>query len=282
MPADKLNIGSRIATPRKLPAFGEESLKECEIKLLAYLIAEGHLSNRFILFSNKDEKIVNDFKFAVNDFDGNLKIKKHSKSNCFRVIENKKRIIIKQASRDSMGRFNSKPITDSKSSLRKWLDNIGIYNKLSNEKFVPKSIFKLPKNKLSLFINRLFSCDGSIYKQGPSYWKISYSSSSKRLAREFSKQCRSKKVKLPYFQVRLPLKFETILKFFADTMRSDHAPFWRANIPALMITDTANFRCPYYHTEADTIDKLDFIFMKKVIQVTLATTIEMLRKKALR
>jgi hypothetical protein len=100
---------------------------------------------------------------------------------------------------------------------------------------------------------------------------------SKRLAREFSKQCRSKKVKLPYFRVRLPFKFETILKFFADTMRSDHAPFWRANIPALMITDSANFRNPYYHTEADTIDKLDFEFIKKVTQVTIATTIEMLR-----
>ncbi len=56
-----------------------------------------------------------------------------------------------------------------------------------------------------------------------------------------------------------------------DTLRSDHAPFWRENIPALMITDTANFRYPYYHTKADTIDKLDFDFIKKITQVTIAT-----------
>ncbi|MFH1682723.1 MAG: Hint domain-containing protein, partial [Candidatus Woesearchaeota archaeon] len=50
MPAEKLNLGSRIATPRRIGVFGDNSLKECEIKLLAYLIAEGHLGNNFVLF----------------------------------------------------------------------------------------------------------------------------------------------------------------------------------------------------------------------------------------
>ena len=38
-PAEKLNPGARIATPRKIEAFGENQLRECEVKLLAYLIA---------------------------------------------------------------------------------------------------------------------------------------------------------------------------------------------------------------------------------------------------
>ena len=42
-----------------------------------------------------------------------------------------------------------------------------------------------------------------------------------------------------------------------------------------MITDTANFRYPYYHTEADTIDKLDFEFMKKITQATIATVLDL-------
>ena len=43
--AQELNIGSRIATERKIECFGKEEMLEHEVKLLAYLIAEGHLSN---------------------------------------------------------------------------------------------------------------------------------------------------------------------------------------------------------------------------------------------
>lgn len=40
---------------------------------------------------------------------------------------------------------------------------------------------------------------------------------------------------------------------------SDHASFWDAGFPnAIMVTDTAPFRYPYYHTVQDTPDKVDF------------------------
>jgi hypothetical protein len=42
-----------------------------------------------------------------------------------------------------------------------------------------------------------------------------------------------------------------------DLMRSDHAPFLTAGIPAVMMTDTANFRNPNYHQPTDTIDTID-------------------------
>lgn len=38
---------------------------------------------------------------------------------------------------------------------------------------------------------------------------------------------------------------------------SDHWSFEQYGIPALMVTDTAPFRYPYYHTEQDTPDKVD-------------------------
>lgn len=43
-----------------------------------------------------------------------------------------------------------------------------------------------------------------------------------------------------------------------DLDRSDHAPFWRARVPSLMITDTAPLRNPAYHRPADTPDTLDY------------------------
>ena len=40
-------------------------------------------------------------------------------------------------------------------------------------------------------------------------------------------------------------------------------------------TDSANFRCPHYHTGSDTIEHVDFDFVKKVAQTSLLTMIAM-------
>ena len=42
-----------------------------------------------------------------------------------------------------------------------------------------------------------------------------------------------------------------------DTRRSDHASFWDAGYPAIMVTDTANMRNPHYHKPSDRIETLD-------------------------
>jgi Zn-dependent M28 family amino/carboxypeptidase len=45
---------------------------------------------------------------------------------------------------------------------------------------------------------------------------------------------------------------------------SDHWAFWKAGYPALMITDTAPYRYPYYHTQEDTPDKVDYPRLSQV------------------
>lgn len=47
---------------------------------------------------------------------------------------------------------------------------------------------------------------------------------------------------------------------------SDHWAFWQAGYPAIMITDTAHFRNPNYHTAADKPDTLDYDRMARVIE----------------
>jgi aminopeptidase YwaD len=42
-----------------------------------------------------------------------------------------------------------------------------------------------------------------------------------------------------------------------DMMRSDHAAFMAMGVPALLLTDTANFRNPNYHRPTDTIETID-------------------------
>ncbi len=53
-----------------------------------------------------------------------------------------------------------------------------------------------------------------------------------------------------------------MLNLFPDLLRSDHAPFWDKGIPAVFVSDTANFRNPHYHQPEDTPDTLDLEFFK--------------------
>lgn len=58
-----------------------------------------------------------------------------------------------------------------------------------------------------------------------------------------------------------------------DSRRSDHASFWDQDYPALLITDTANFRNPNYHRPTDTLETLDLTFATQVTQAALATAL---------
>lgn len=229
-PVEDLKIGSRIATPRKA-LFGVNEIQESNVKLLAYLLAEGHLSNGFVLFSNFDKKIQDEFKECINDFDFNLRVDTHSKEGCFRVSQKKKRYILKDIKRNDKGQFKGNNVLYEKSSINLWLRQLGIYNKLSFEKFIPQEIMRLKKEQVAIFLNRLFSCDGSIYSKKVKLgraWQISYSSSSEKLIRqvqsllirfEILSRLRRKKVKCndKFFEVfELVLDSSNVIKFIEE------------------------------------------------------------------
>ena len=60
-------------------------------------------------------------------------------------------------------------------------------------------------------------------------------------------------------------------RILPDTRLSDHSPFWDAGLFAVMITDTAFFRNPNYHTPKDTFDTLDYFFMAELVKSLLIT-----------
>jgi Zn-dependent M28 family amino/carboxypeptidase len=47
---------------------------------------------------------------------------------------------------------------------------------------------------------------------------------------------------------------------------SDQWSFWQEGYPGIMITDTAVYRYPYYHTVSDTFDKIDYDKAARVVQ----------------
>ena len=55
------------------------------------------------------------------------------------------------------------------------------------------------------------------------------------------------------------------LKLLPGINFSDHFSFWEAGIPAVMVTDTAYLRNPNYHQPTDTMEKLDFEKMARVV-----------------
>ena len=58
---------------------------------------------------------------------------------------------------------------------------------------------------------------------------------------------------------------------------SDHGSFWSEGYPAIMITDTALYRYPYYHSARDTPDKVDYARLARVT-AALAAVVEALAK----
>jgi oligoendopeptidase F len=54
-------------------------------------------------------------------------------------------------------------------------------------------------------------------------------------------------------------------QFEAGVDWSDHASFWEAGYPGVMLTDTALYRYPHYHTARDTPDKLDYERLARLV-----------------
>ena len=66
-------------------------------------------------------------------------------------------------------------------------------------------------------------------------------------------------------QGRIPVAGASLPVTVGDVTRSDHASFWDIGVPAFMVTDTANFRYPHYHTHRDNPEHLDYARMARVV-----------------
>ncbi|MBI5932905.1 MAG: replicative DNA helicase [Chloroflexi bacterium] len=165
-PLSALTVGDRIAVPRSIPVFGNVEMRECDVKLLAYLMGDGclvHTSPEFIVgkLALKD-----DFEAAVQAFGGVRAnyMEPANRTPYFSVtnIEGKR------------GRGVTNPLTE-------WLRSIGVYGLDSHHKFLPACVFTLPKHQLALFLNRLFATDGWVSATSS---EIGYASVSEKMIRQ--------------------------------------------------------------------------------------------------
>ena len=163
----RLRAGDRVAVPRSLGVFGAGEMRECEVKLLAYLLGDGGLTSTSPIFTVGKPALREDFESAVSEFGGVETRQANGADRTFALRVKK--------SKGAGGRTN--PVTA-------WLRDLGVYGLGSRAKFVPAPVFPLRRDLLALFLNRLFATDGwaTALKSGQS--QLGFASASERLARQ--------------------------------------------------------------------------------------------------
>ena len=141
---EKIKVGEKIAVPRILNVFGKREMRECEIKILAFLIGDGCLTKTSPEFTVDKISLKNDFVDSIDQFGDVEAIQSNSANRTFSLRVRK------------IGGAKTK----GKNALTVWLKSLGIFGCNSHTKFIPNEIFTLKKEHLALFLNRLFSTDG--------------------------------------------------------------------------------------------------------------------------
>ncbi|MCF8538548.1 MAG: replicative DNA helicase, partial [Candidatus Nanopelagicales bacterium] len=169
-PLGEMAVGSRIAIPRHVPAPSlETTWTDDHVIVLAHMIGDGSmLARQPIRYATKDP--------------ANQAVMTEATPRAFAIRVSTDNY---EAARCTTVRFTSlRPVTHGvRNPLAKWLDELGLFNKRSHEKFIPEPVFSLPKAQIALFLRHLWATDGSIQinaaRRGG---RIYYASTSRRLA----------------------------------------------------------------------------------------------------
>ncbi len=67
-------------------------------------------------------------------------------------------------------------------------------------------------------------------------------------------------------KTEFPIESVVTFGFVPGVDFSDNWSFWKGNFPSIMITDTALYRNPDYHSQSDTYEKLDYEAMAELVK----------------
>ena len=241
-PLAEIEPGEYVAVPRRIPVFGDAPMRECEVKLLAYLIGDGGLTGNVPRFTSSNPEIAGEFEEAVREFGGvtlSRSDKRADKSPSWRVSGDRgttglrrshfaaalrnavsargtaravaTRLGVSPASLVHWQRGNAVPAPElfarlcevlelapdvlapggieaarrnSPNALTRWLSALGLMGRAAQAKHVPDAIFRLPREQLALFLNRLFATDGWATVLASGQPQAGYASTSEHLARQ--------------------------------------------------------------------------------------------------
>jgi len=67
---EEIGVGEHVAVPRRIGVFGDGEMRDCEVKLLGYLLGDGGLTNTTPRFTNGNPRLLDEFTAAVDAFGG--------------------------------------------------------------------------------------------------------------------------------------------------------------------------------------------------------------------
>ena len=166
--------GSRIAAPRHIPPpLSPKRWAEAEVVLLAHLLGDGSfVRHQPIRYASQDEHNLQAVADAAKYF-GITAVRDEYAAARVTTLR------LPAPYRLARGRRNP---------IAAWLDSFGLFGLRSHEKFVPKGVFALPKEQVTLFLRHLWATDGSvtINKSGRS-GRVYFSSTSRRMLEDISR-----------------------------------------------------------------------------------------------
>lgn len=165
-PLADVHVGEHIAMPTTLPFFGADDLPDEEIDLLALLIGDGSIgSGATPRLTTASADVLSIAATAAATY--GLVLTKDAdagKAITWRI---------------SCGRRggNVRP----KNPVTTMLMRHGLWGTTSHDKRLPTAVFRLPRNRLARFLNRLFATDGTAWVATAGYARIGYASVSEQL-----------------------------------------------------------------------------------------------------
>jgi intein/homing endonuclease len=158
--AGDLVVGDRIASVRRAGEFlGDSAISDERVRFTAYMIGDGHIGSEYFNFTQMPGPSLDEFLRDLDSVGVTYKLRQKTGTACMSVVLHRK------------------------GPVRSWMDEDGLTDTRSATKFVPNWVFRLDRRQTALFINRLWSTDGTVKKPRPSQYQISYCTTSKPLAK---------------------------------------------------------------------------------------------------
>ncbi|KUG57062.1 replicative DNA helicase [Serinicoccus chungangensis] len=170
-----LRDGDRLAVPRHVPAPEQHEPWDDDhrVVLLAHMLGDGSMLRRQPLrYASIDEENLRAVTTAALSFGVVAVRDEYAAARCTTLR-------LRAPFRLARGRRN--PIAE-------WLDDLGVFDRRSHEKFVPEQVFHLSKRQIGLFLHHLWATDGSVtVNRTQDGGRVYYASTSRRLVDDISR-----------------------------------------------------------------------------------------------
>lgn len=169
---DELEIGARLALPRRLPSATEPTMSDAELALLGHLIGDGCTLPRHAIQYTTHE-------YALAELVASLGQQVFGERINARIKQERSWFQVYLASAEPLTHNKFNPVSE-------WLKKLRVFGLRSFEKIVPAQVFAQPDEQIALFLRHLWATDGCIHLDARTQRApvIYYASSSLALARD--------------------------------------------------------------------------------------------------